>query len=74
MQNRQKIGNERNFVPFIVLIQRMRNGHSIKKERGNTMKNVCYGVAFAAMLIAVNALVLASMMGFNSLMEVVQII
>ena len=38
------------------------------------MKNVCYGVAFAAMLIAVNALVLASMMGFNSLMEVVQII
>lgn len=38
------------------------------------MKNVCYGVAFAAMLIAVNALVLASLMGFNSLMEVVQVI
>jgi hypothetical protein len=45
-----------------------------EKERGNTMKNVCYGVAFAAMLIAVNALVLASLMGFNNLMEVVQVI
>ena len=45
-----------------------------KKERGNTMKNVCYGVAFAAMLIAVNAIVLASMMGFNNLMELVQVI
>lgn len=38
------------------------------------MKNVCYGVAFAAMLIAVNALVFASLMGFNSLMEIVQVI
>ena len=74
MQSEQKIGNERNFVPFIVLIQRMRNGHSIKKERGNTMKNVCYGVAFAVMLLAVNTLVLASLMGFNSLMDVVQVI
>lgn len=38
------------------------------------MKNVCYGVAFAVMLLAVNALVLASLMGFNSLMDVVQVI
>ena len=38
------------------------------------MKNVCYGVAFAAMLIAVNAIVLASMMGSNNLMELVQVI
>lgn len=38
------------------------------------MKNVCYGVAFAAMLVAVNTLVLASLTGFNNLMELVQVI
>lgn len=74
MQSEQKIGNERNFVPFIVFIQAHEKRTLTKKERGNTMKNVCYGVVFAAMLLAVNTLVLASLMGFNNLMEVVQVI
>ena len=38
------------------------------------MKNVCYGITFAVITITVNALVLASLMGFNSLMDIVQVI
>lgn len=38
------------------------------------MKNVCYGITFTIMILAVNVLVMASLMGFNSLMDVMQVI
>lgn len=72
----RKQGMKEILFPLLCLFRHTENEktNTRKKERGNTMKNVCYGVAFAAMLIAVNAIVLASMMGFNNLMEVVQVI
>lgn len=60
--------------PLLCLFSTWKTDTQGKKKEGFTMKNVCYGVVFAAMLVAVNALVLASLMGFNNLMELVQVI